>query len=198
MTSAEERTQNALAKKQEGNDHVAKGDFKKAAFAYKMLYLLLSDLLPQATQQDYNKDRGGGGSSAGNDGIAGLAAKSKQAKIPVSVEVQQAALAIFLSGVGNLALCHLKLGRLVECCQCSTLVLNHDPDKTSGLSTRAYFRRACAKLALGDLEASEADLAEVLRRVPGDSGALGKMAELEALQRQADAKQKLMCKKMFS
>jgi tetratricopeptide (TPR) repeat protein len=192
MTQPEDRIQNAVSKKQEGNNHVAAGEFKRAAFAYKMLYLLVGDLLPAEVQRDYNKHRDGG---ATNDGVASIAQKKQ---VAVHEDVQRAALGVFLSGVGNLALCHLKLGRYVECCHCASLVLDHEGDKQSSACTRAHFRRGSAKLALGDLDAAATDLQEVLRRVPDDPGAVAKMAELQALHQQAEAKNRMMCKRMFA
>ena len=191
-SSPEQRIESAVAKKQEGNECVAKGDFKGAAFRYKFLYLILADLLPSELVAMYNKDRGGG-NNAESMGVANFVKGSASAKQPVPEELRRAAADVFVSGMNNLALCHIKLERFVEAIHCCELVLASAPQ-----NSKALFRRASARIAVGLLDEGEEDLRTLLASSSGDADAMAKMNELASLREKAKGKEKKMFQKMFA
>ena len=178
----------AQAAKAAGNAAVGEGNWKQASFQYKHVNLFVGQYGSKKKEADAMTGAGGAdmmggiGALVGKSGQGPKLAQDQQLEVDTLVAVTQA----------NLALAHINLGRFPQAAQCCDVALLYQPD-----NLKARFRRATAKLRMGQLEAARADLEAVLGAQPDDAAAQHRMTELVAAEQAAKAKEKRMCARMF-
>ncbi|ORC85458.1 uncharacterized protein TM35_000352020 [Trypanosoma theileri] len=178
----------ARAAKDEGNAALKDGKLRAAAFNYKKANLYLAEYI-----QDDNK-------LAGEGLVNALCKQRDSARRSLSPERLAELMELYAAVQNNLALVNLRLGRYPEGVRSATVVLSI-PEHAA--NTKALLRRASCNLHLGNLEKAESDLDAVERHSqmtgagPVDPAVVKLRAEIAEAKKEAERKQRDMCKRMF-
>lgn len=192
MTSWEKRLEDAIRAKDEGNAALQQGQVKRASFLYKTVHMHLGDLVSKG-------GAAAGGAGGGSDDMAtgivqmlggGNGGPAKPSPPP---DLQAAIDTVYTAVQNNLALTHLKLGRVPESIRCATYVLDRQPN-----NIKARFRRATGRMSLGLLDEAMLDVEQILQESPEDPEALRLRQELQAKLAESTQKEKKMFQKMFA
>ena len=100
---------------------------------------------------------------------------------------------IWLSCNLNLALCYINVKKPKLAIENCSSVIRKYPD-----NAKAFFRRAQAKLDIGEDEESKADLEAALRIVPSDAAIKKWLKKVELIIKKRQDKEKKMYQKMFN
>ena len=183
-----EQLAKALAAKVAGNEAVQAQNWKQASFQYKHVSLFIGQHGSKKKETDALT---GADSSMG--GMGALLGKGKPAESALDPALQKEIDDLIAVTHANLAMAHLSLGRYPQAAQSCEIALLYQPG-----NLKARYRRAVAKLHLGQLETARRDLEAVLGASPDDAAAQQRMAELVAAEAAAKEKEKRMCAKMFA
>ncbi|KAH9601293.1 hypothetical protein LSM04_002261 [Trypanosoma melophagium] len=179
----------ARTAKDEGNAALKDGKLRAAAFSYKKANLYLAEYI-----HDNNKP-------AGEGLVNALCKQRDSARCSLSPERFAKLMELYAVVQNNLALVNLRLGRYPEGVRCATAVLSI-PEQTT--NTKALLRRASCNIHLGNLEKAEIDLDAVERHSqltgvgPVDPTVITLRAEIATAKKEAERKQREMCKRMFA
>lgn len=99
----------------------------------------------------------------------------------------------------NRAMCCIKLGENTECIKVTTMVLEYDPKYLKKTDiTKAYYRRAMAKMNSKDLEGAIEDFSKAHENDPEDAGIKKELANTKAKLAAKKQKQKEAYAKLFA
>jgi peptidyl-prolyl isomerase D len=99
----------------------------------------------------------------------------------------------------NRAMCDLKLGENADCIKVTTMVLDYNPEYLKSTDiTKAYYRRAMAKINTKDLEGAIEDLESAHALDPQDGGIKKELANTKAKLVAKKQKEKSAYSKLFA
>jgi hypothetical protein len=202
------RLQRAQQAKTDGTAFFKEGNFKKASFHYKHVYLHVAMLGSRYKQHQKLL-----GQEADAGGVAQLTGKTDSTATKVGSPEEQRAIDDVIAMTNlNLAMAHLRLGRAPQAAQCCSITLLYKQEQPiddsaaavsyataedAAVAGKALFRRATAFLVLKQTEEARVDLvaAAVLLPAAADDIAV-KMGEVQSLEAEATRKERQVFKGM--